>query len=82
MGARIGQLGGGARSRRRELRDRSQAGVAASYDLNVDVGYPQGDGTQFSLYDDPHGTGTFIYRLRATLTNGTDRILAEGGVSL
>ena len=61
--------------------DRKPEG-AASYDLNVEVGYPHGDGTQYSLYDDPHGTGTFIYRLRATLTNGTDRILAEGGVTL
>ncbi len=50
---------------------------AASYDLNVEVGYPQGEGTAYSLFDEPHGTGTFVYRLRATLTNGTDRILAE-----
>jgi hypothetical protein len=55
---------------------------AEGYDLNVEVGYPQGDGTAYSLYDDPHGTGTFVYRLRATLSNGTDRILAEGGVTL
>ena len=55
---------------------------AASYDLGIDVGYPQGDGTRYSLYDDPHGTGTFTYRLRAKLSNGTDRILAEGGVTL
>lgn len=55
---------------------------AASYDLGVDVGYPQGDGTQYSLYDDPHGTGTYTYRLRAKLSNGTDRILAQGGVTL
>lgn len=61
--------------------DRKLEGAAA-YDLNVDVGYPQGDGTAYSLFDDPHGTGTFIYRLRATLTNGTDKVLAEGGVTL
>jgi hypothetical protein len=61
--------------------DRKLEGAAA-YDLNVDFGYPQGDGTAYSLFDDPHGTGTFIYRLRATLTNGTNRVLAEGGVTL
>jgi hypothetical protein len=61
--------------------DRKLEGAAA-YVLNVEVGYPQGDGTVYSLFDDPHGTGTFIYRLRATLTNGTDRILAEAGVVL
>jgi len=61
--------------------DRKRNG-AASYDLNVDVGYPQGDGTQYSLYDDPHGTGSFIYRLRATLSNGTHRILVERDITL
>lgn len=61
--------------------DRKPEG-AASYDLNVEVGYPQGDGTTYSLFDDPHGTGTFVYRLRATLSNGTDTILAESGVTL
>ena len=65
----------------RYVLDRKLEG-AASYDLDVEVGYPQGDGTAYSLYDDPHGAGTFIYRLRATLSNGTERILAEGGVTL
>ena len=65
----------------RYVLDRKPEG-AASYDLDVDAGYPQGDGTAYSLYDDPHATGTFIYRLRATLSNGTDRVLAEGGVTL
>jgi hypothetical protein len=55
---------------------------AATYDLNVEVGYPQGDGTEYSLFDEPEGTGTFIYRLRATLSNGTDKVLAESGVTL
>jgi hypothetical protein len=61
--------------------DRKPEGAEA-YDLDVEIGYPQGDGIVYSLYDDPHGTGTYIYRLRAKLSNGTDRVLAEGGVTL
>lgn len=54
----------------------------ATYDLNVEVGYPQGEGTAYSLFDAPHESGTFIYRLRATFTNGADMVLAEGSVTL
>jgi len=65
----------------RYVLDRKPEG-ATSYDLSVEVGYPQGDGTTYSLFDDPHGTGAFVYRLRATLSNGTETILAESGVTL
>jgi hypothetical protein len=65
----------------RYMLDRRLEGVA-TYDLNVEVGYPQGEGTAYSLFDAPRGTGTFVYRLRATLTNGADTVLAEGSVTL
>jgi len=54
---------------------------AASYDLAVQVGYPQGEGALYSVVDQPPGTGTFIYRLRATFDNGTEATLAEGAVT-
>jgi len=54
---------------------------AASYDLGVQVSYPQGEGALYSVVDRPPDTGTFIYRLRAIFTSGTEAILAEGSVT-
>lgn len=65
----------------RFMLDRRLEGTA-TYDLNVAVGYPQGEGTAYSLFDAPRGTGTFVYRLRAAFTHGADTVLAEGRVTI
>ena len=55
---------------------------AITYEEGVLADYPAGIGAQHSITDSPPAKGTYRYRLRASLSDGTSKIIGEGTVTL
>jgi len=61
--------------------DRKLQGVA-SWDLAVQIAFPQGSGSQYDITDTPPTSGIFDYQLRAQFGNGTEKVIASGTVTV
>ena len=53
-----------------------------NYDFSVQICFPSGVRSSYSITDYPPNSGTYNYKLRAVFDNGTDKTLGEGSVTV